>query len=107
MLESKVETRLREKTEKLKGKCVKLVAIGKDRGIPDRLLILPGGLNIYVELKAPGKVPSKQQIHRHKELRDLGQEVLVIDTLEQVDDLMDDLEAYISTLTNWPPKGEN
>lgn len=89
MRESKIEEHLRKKTEKLGGKCLKLVAIAKDRGIPDRLLILPMGVNVYVELKAPGKVPSKQQEHRHAELRMLGQNVHVVDTIAGVNKLID------------------
>ena len=82
--------------DKLGGKCLKLVAIGKDRGIPDRELVLPNGIHIYVELKAPGKVPSKQQAHRQKELTDLGHTVHVIDCMSSVNTLMSDIKYDLS-----------
>jgi len=48
-------------------------------GVPDRILILPGGRVAFVEFKAPGKKPTVQQLACHRVLTDLGVRVAVID----------------------------
>lgn len=53
-------------------------------GYPDRVVMLPGGRIYWVELKAPGKKPTKLQTEMHEKLRKLGQVVLVIDSKETV-----------------------
>ncbi|GAK08987.1 VRR-NUC domain-containing protein [Geomicrobium sp. JCM 19038] len=53
--------------------------------MPDRIVLLPGNVTIFVELKAPGKKPSKLQEATHRRIRNLGHEVLVIDSKEGVD----------------------
>ena len=53
------------------GLCPKFVSPGT-AGMPDRLLLLPGGRILFVEVKAPGKKPHPLQKHRHEQLRALG-----------------------------------
>lgn len=85
MLERDIERALVKKVKMLGGKCEKFVSPGR-RSVPDRIVTLPpNGRTIYVELKAPGKKPTKKQAKDHKERRELGCEVRVIDTLEQVE----------------------
>lgn len=48
--ESKIETDLRVDVEAAGGVCIKLPAI-LYRGIPDRLVLLPGAVIVFVELK--------------------------------------------------------
>lgn len=57
-------------------------------GIPDRALLAPGGKIVFVEFKAPGKKPSKIQQHRHAELRALGFQVEVIDSVADFEALL-------------------
>jgi hypothetical protein len=59
------------------------------RGAPDRAVMV-NGRTIYIELKAPGKLVSGYQSREHWRLRDVGQTVLVIDTLESVDQFIKD-----------------
>ena len=40
---------------------------------------------IWVECKAPGEKPRPSQLREHERMRALGQRVLVIDSLEQID----------------------
>jgi hypothetical protein len=40
-----------------------------------------------VELKAPGKTPEPHQVREHARMRDFGERVEVIDSLEAVDAL--------------------
>jgi len=49
-------------------------------GLPDRIVLMPGGQVWFAELKAPGRKPRKRQDVVHKMLRDLGFEVRVIDS---------------------------
>jgi hypothetical protein len=53
--------------------------------VPDRIIFLPGGRTVFIELKAPGKKPDPIQEYRIRQLRDLGQRVEVLDSLEAVD----------------------
>lgn len=78
MLERDVERRLVAKLKKLGIKHVKMTAIGQ-RGFPDRLILLPGGLVLWIELKAPGREGnlSANQDTVISMLNGLGHKVLV------------------------------
>lgn len=84
MRESKIEKHLRQRVKAIGGLCWKFTSPGMN-GVPDRVVILPNGLLVWVELKAPGKAPRINQERRHKELWERGQRVVVIDTIEGVD----------------------
>jgi len=81
--ESYIERMLKKKVEQAGGKALKFVSPGW-AGAPDRLVLLPGGLVKFVELKAPGRKPRPIQLKRHEELRALGFDVVVIDSMEGV-----------------------
>lgn len=57
-------------------------------GAPDRLVMLPGRRATWVELKAPGKKPTSQQVREHNRMRRLGELVEVIDSLEAVEEFL-------------------
>lgn len=84
MKETTVEKRLREKTEKAGGKAWKWVSPGTV-GVPDRILLLPGGRIVFVETKAPGRRPDPIQAYRIRQLQSLGFQVEVMDSKEEVD----------------------
>lgn len=65
------------------GMAVKFVSPGFD-GVPDRLVLLPGGKCAFVELKAPGKKLRPLKEKRKHQLEALGFSVYVIDGLEQI-----------------------
>ena len=81
MLESEVENTLVKRVKQLGGTCEKFTSPGR-RSVPDRLVTLPGGKIIFVELKAPGKKPTEKQIRDHQRRRALGCDVRVIDNKE-------------------------
>ena len=58
-------------------------------GLPDRLILLPGGHLYFVEMKSEGKKPSAIQKIIHRKLIRLGFEVWVIDTKEKVLNFID------------------
>ena len=70
----------------------KLVSPGFD-GMPDRLVLLPGGKIGFVEVKAPGKEPRPLQVARHGLLRRLGFKVYVLDTPEQIGGILDEIRT--------------
>lgn len=81
MLEKTIEMALVRRVKELGGMCEKFVSPGR-RSVPDRLVTLPGGRVIFVEVKAPSKSPTKMQERDHERRRELGCEVVVINTLE-------------------------
>ncbi|GHU77032.1 hypothetical protein AGMMS49992_23820 [Clostridia bacterium] len=76
-LESMVEKTLRNYVEKAGGLCIKLPPTAK-AGIPDRLVILPGGRIIFVEVKRDYGSLSRSQVECHRQLESLGCEVKVL-----------------------------
>jgi hypothetical protein len=90
MRESAIEKRLKCGVEALGGLCEKFVSPGR-RSVPDRLVSLPGGRIVFVELKAPGKEPTALQEKDHKRRRDLGFDVRVIDTVNKVDEFLGEI----------------
>lgn len=83
MLENKIERALIKRVKELGGICEKFTSAGR-RSVPDRLVTLPNGRIIFVELKAPEKKPTLKQAADHKRRRALGCDVRVIDSLELV-----------------------
>jgi hypothetical protein len=53
-------------------------------GMPDRLVLLPGGKIAFVEVKGYGMKPRPLQIKRHEMLHKLGFKVYVLDRKEQI-----------------------
>ena len=90
-LENEVEGHLRRRVEKVGGVCVKFLP-DFARGFPDRIVLLPRGVLVWVETKRPqGGVLSPVQKVQHVLLRRLGQRVEVVWTKDQADDLIDSL----------------
>ena len=83
MLECDIESALVKRVKELKGSCKKFTSPGS-RSVPDRIVTLPGNVVIFVELKAPGKKPTKLQLRDHARRKALGCDVRVIDSLDQV-----------------------
>lgn len=71
MLEREVERRLRDGIKNMGGLCLKLVSPGFT-GVPDRLILLPGGVVCFAELKRPGERERPRQIYVQKRMRRLG-----------------------------------
>lgn len=89
--EKTLESRLRKEIEKRGGKALKLLS-QVHRGLPDRLILLPGGWVVFVELKSTGKKPTKLQEHCHEQLKALGFEVFVVDSTENLNQLLDHVD---------------
>ena len=83
MREKAIELQLTRTVKAAGGMCPKLVSPGTD-GMPDRMILLPGGRIGFVEVKAPGKKPRPLQERRHEQLRALGFPVFVLDDPGQI-----------------------
>lgn len=83
MREKTIELKLKNTVKSMGGIALKLISPGFD-GMPDRLVLLPGGRLAFVEVKAPGKNPRPLQLARHKLLRRLGFKVYVLDDERQI-----------------------
>ena len=61
--------------------------------MPDRIIPIPDGKVIWVEMKKPsgGRLSEVQKL-RHKELRKLGQDVRVVWSKEEADQLVDEIK---------------
>jgi len=90
MREQEIELQLVRAVKKMGGRAVKFMSPGFD-GMPDRLVLLPGGKCGFVEVKAPGKRPRALQVVRHEMLKELGFKVYVLDAKEQIEEIIDDI----------------
>lgn len=83
ILERDIEKKLVARVKALGGMCEKFTSPNK-RSVPDRIVTLPSGRIIFVECKRPGAKPTELQMRDHAARRELGCDVRVISTLEQV-----------------------
>ena len=96
MRESAIEAYLRDRVKAQGGKAYKFVSPG-NTGVPDRMVCLPGGRVVFVELKAPGEKPTKLQRNRHRELRGFGQIVFgCVDSKADVDLMLRIMNADVT-----------
>ena len=79
-MEKHIENKCREIAKRRGYVFWKLVVQGYP-GVPDRLMLSPGGSAIFIEFKAPGKKPTPLQLAWHDRLRKLGFPVHVIDNV--------------------------
>ena len=89
--ESEVEGYLKRRLCGLGIDCVKYVP-DQLPGMPDRMLLLPDGKVMWVELKTDGGRVSPLQMYRHAWLRKLGHDVRVVWDKQQVDELVEEIE---------------
>lgn len=61
-------------------------------GVPDKIVMLPGGRMGFVELKAPGKKPRPIQARRIQQMRKMGFKVFVVDGMEQIGSVLDEIQ---------------
>lgn len=92
MREETTEQKLTLMVKAAGGIAPKFVSPGYD-GMPDRIVLLPGGRMAFVEVKAPGKEPRPLQVTRHKLLRRLGFKVYVLDRPEQIGGILDEIRT--------------
>ena len=91
MQEREVEKKLISAVRLMGGMAPKFVSPGLD-GVPDRVILLPGGHFAFAENKAPGKTLRPLQKRRKRQLEALGFKVFVVDNPDQIGGVIDEIE---------------
>ena len=87
MNEKIIERKLVKTAKNMGGLALKFISPGYD-GVPDRIVLFPGGRIAFVEVKAPGKTLRPLQVRRKKQLESLGFKVYVLDAAEQIYEIL-------------------
>ena len=90
MLEKDLERKLVKAVLQSGGLALKFVSPGM-AGVPDRLLLFPGGRVTFAEVKALGEKPRPLQLHRMEQLRSLGFRVYVVDSEEKIGEILNEI----------------
>ena len=90
MNEKLIEKKLREAVKRKGGLALKFVSPGFN-GVPDRLILLPGGKVKFVEAKSDGKKPKDRQLVVIELLREMGFEVAVLNDAETLKRFIDEI----------------
>lgn len=85
--EKLIEDYLVKKVKSLKGKAYKFISPG-NIGVPDRMVLLPGGIIFFVELKSPKGKPTTIQTRQIENIKFLGQRVFIANSFEMVDEIL-------------------
>ncbi len=92
MKEKMIENKLNKAVVKRGGLSLKFVSPGLS-GVPDRILLFHGGEMVFCEVKAPGEKPRPLQEHRIEQLRTMGFRVYVVDSEEQIGEMMHEIQS--------------
>jgi len=87
MTEKHIEQKLTTAVKSLGGIAIKINSLSMS-GLPDRLVLLPEGKALFVELKAPGKKMRALQVKRKRHLEELGFLVYCIDDVNQIEKIL-------------------
>lgn len=87
MRESEIEKRLAEKIKKAGGLAYKFVS-PNNPGVPDRIIILPDGKVVFVELKSAFGRLARLQAWQISRMRELGCDVRILRGIDQVDEFI-------------------
>ena len=97
MLEKDIERKLKQKVEALGCMCLKFESPGYT-GVPDTIVLMPGGEAVFVELKAPGKTERPRQEYVQGRLRKLGFLVFsAVDSEAGVEQVAALIRAYLQS----------
>lgn len=95
MSEKDIERKLKKRVEALGCLCLKFESPGFT-GVPDRMVLMPGGEMFFVETKAPGKKERPRQTYVQDQLRKLGFIVISsVDGEEGINRVCKMCEAYM------------
>ena len=70
-MEKKIEKKFRKEATRLGCRVIKFIDPDR-KGGPDRLVLIPNGLAMFIEFKQPGEVPRRDQIKHMMDLNRLG-----------------------------------
>lgn len=92
MREREIESALVRAVKIKNGMALKFVSPGFD-GVPDRIILFPGGRIVFIELKAPGKKMRPLQEKRKRQLEALGFQVFCVDNKDQIGGIIDAIQS--------------
>lgn len=92
MLEKEVEKYLVREVKKIGGVSFKFISPG-NAGVPDRIVILPMGKVLFVELKTDKGKLSKLQTAQIRKISELGAEVKVLYGIEGVRKFINEIQS--------------
>ena len=90
MDERNIEQMLKRRVEEAVpgSRCLKFVSPGYT-GVPDRIILLPGGAVVFAELKRPGEQPRQRQLFVQSQFRKMGFKVAgCVDSPEAVNQVV-------------------
>jgi len=88
--EKTIEQKLVQAVKAVRGIAPKFVCPGYS-GMPDRIVLLPGGKIAFVEVKAMGNKPRPLQLHGHETLRRLGFKVYILDDVADIASILTEI----------------
>ena len=101
MLEKDIERHLRDGVKNMGGWCLKLVCPGFT-GMPDRMILLPGGVIGFVELKRPGQRERQRQMFVQARLRRMGFYVFSsVNSQKRLDDVLKWCQVRMEGVEDW------
>ena len=90
--EREIETYLVKNVKNKNGLCMKWTSPG-NAGVPDRIVIVPGGDIYFIELKAEGKRENLSPLQKNfiQKLKNLNCDVRVIASFQEVDKFIEEV----------------
>lgn len=95
MLEKHLEAKFCKRIARTGSLPLKFVSPGQ-AGVPDRIILIPGGKVRFAELKKPGGKLRPLQVYTVRQLRELGFKVHVVDSLEKIEHVAREIEEELS-----------
>lgn len=90
MREKTVERALCDKVKERGGRCIKLTS---EKGLPDRLVVLPGNKIAFIETKTRGGRLSAIQISTHARLKKIGCFIYVIWETKEIEGILNEIQT--------------
>ncbi|MBG9548335.1 VRR-NUC domain-containing protein [Cytobacillus firmus] len=92
MRENFIEKKFAEAVKKTGSLPLKFTSPGK-AGVPDRVVLIPGGRILFVELKKPGEKLRPLQEKRKKDFENLGFKVEVVDSIQRIEEVCHEIQT--------------
>ncbi|MBG9657833.1 VRR-NUC domain-containing protein [Cytobacillus firmus] len=92
MRENFIEKKFAEAVKKTGSMPLKFTSPGT-AGVPDRIVLIPGGRILFVELKKPGEKLRPLQEKRKKDFENLGFKVEVVDSIQRIEEVCHEIQT--------------
>lgn len=106
MLEKELEAKLRDAVKQQGGRAYKFTSPG-NTGVPDRLVVFPEGKIGFIELKQPGKKPTKNQMLQMTRLAVMDCRVYLLDRYSDIKFILEDIQTEMWPDYRWRGRERN